>query len=94
MTAPFFLAYGLVKDAYIGTEAASAVIMHAAKLGAYGTGDLLTTRVLALGAALAPASMFGAWVGKRLVHRLSERFFITVVEAGLVVSGIVLLINV
>ena len=91
MTAPFFLAYGLVKDAYIGTEAASAVIMHAAKLAAYGTGDLLTNRVLALGAALAPATMLGAWVGKRLVHRISERLFVNLVEAGLAISGLLFL---
>ena len=30
-TAPFFLARGLVKEAYIGTEATSAVVLHAAK---------------------------------------------------------------
>lgn len=93
MTAPFFLAYGLVKDAYIGTEAASAVIMHAAKLAAYGTGELLTSRVLLLGAALAPATMLGAWAGKRLVHRISDRVFVNLVEAGLVASGLVFLLG-
>ncbi len=33
--APFFLAYGLVKGAYIGTKALSTVVMHVTKLGAY-----------------------------------------------------------
>jgi hypothetical protein len=28
LTAPFFLAYGLTRSAYIGTEAASALTMH------------------------------------------------------------------
>ena len=93
MTAPFFLAYGLVKDAYIGTEAASAVIMHIAKLAAYGTGDLLTSHVLVLGAVLAPATMLGAWTGKHLVHRISERLFTNLVEAGLVVSSLVFLLD-
>ena len=30
--APFFLAYGLIKAAYIGTQALSTVIMHVTKL--------------------------------------------------------------
>ena len=93
LTAPFFLAYGLVKDAYIGTEAASAVVLHAAKLAAYGTGDLLTARVAALGVVLAPATVLGAWVGKRVVHHLSERVFRVLVEVGLVVSGAFLVLS-
>jgi uncharacterized membrane protein YfcA len=92
LTAPFFLAYGLVKDAYIGTEAASAVIMHATKIAAYGAGDLLSPTVLALGACLAPATMLGAWTGKRLVQRISDTAFRWLVEGGLVISGVVLLV--
>jgi uncharacterized membrane protein YfcA len=91
LTAPFFLAYGLVKSAYIGTEAASAVVMHLSKLAAYGAGDLLSRDVLALGVALAPATMLGAWVGKRTLDHVSETFFVILVEVGLVISGILLL---
>lgn len=39
LTAPFFLATALTRAAYIGTEAASALIMHITKLGAYGAGQ-------------------------------------------------------
>ena len=49
LTVPFFLAYGLTRVAYIGTEACSALIMHLTKLAAYGTGDLLTREVLLYG---------------------------------------------
>ena len=49
LTAPFFLAYGLTRAAYIGTEAASALTMHLTKIAAYGAGDLLTARVLLYG---------------------------------------------
>jgi len=91
MTAPFFLAYGLTRGAYIGTEAASALIMHLAKLAAYGAGDLLTARVLLYGAVLTPATLAGAWVGKKIVGRVSDRVFVALVEAGLVVSGVLFL---
>jgi uncharacterized membrane protein YfcA len=94
LTAPFFLARGLVKDAYIGTEATSAVVLHAAKLVAYGIGALLSTRVLVLGLLLAPATMLGAWAGRHVVRRISERAFVLVVELGLLVSAVLLLIGV
>lgn len=54
LTAPFFLAYGLTRAAYIGTEAAAALTMHLTKIAAYGAGDLLTGKVLLYGAALTP----------------------------------------
>jgi uncharacterized protein len=94
LTAPFFLARGLVKEAYIGTEAASAVVLHAAKLVAYGVGALLSASVLVLGLLLAPATMLGAWAGRHVVRRISERAFVLVVEIGLLVSAAMLLVGV
>jgi uncharacterized membrane protein YfcA len=91
LTAPFFLAYGLTRSAYIGTEAASALVMHLAKLAAYGAGDLLTAPVLAYGAALTPATLAGAWVGSRIVARISDRVFVLLVEAGLLAAGVLFL---
>jgi uncharacterized membrane protein YfcA len=94
LTATFFLARGLVKEAYIGTEAASAVVLHTAKLVAYGVGALLSASVLVLGLLLAPATMLGAWVGRHVVRRINERTFVLVVEIGLLVSAALLLIGV
>ncbi|MFG1675143.1 sulfite exporter TauE/SafE family protein [Micromonospora sp. NPDC049282] len=93
LTAPFFLAYGLVRDAYIGTEAACALVMHVAKLVAYGAGALLDPTVLLLGLALTPATLAGAWVGRRTVGRISDRLFVRLVEAGLVAAGLIFLLG-
>jgi uncharacterized membrane protein YfcA len=93
LTGPFFLAYGLTRDAYIGTEAAGALTMHLSKIAAYGAGDLLTGRVLLYGAALTPATLAGVWVGKRVVGRISDRVFVLLVEIGLVTAGAVFLIG-
>jgi uncharacterized membrane protein YfcA len=92
LTAPFFLALGLTRGAYIGTEAACALVTHATKLAAYGAGALLTPQVLVLGLALTPATVAGAWAGKRVVDRLSDRLFTRLVEAGLLVAGALLLL--
>lgn len=91
LTAPFFLAYGLTRSAYIGTEAASALVTHLSKLAAYGAGDLLTGPVLAYGAALTPATLAGAWIGSRIVGRISDRVFVLLVEVGLLAAGVLFL---
>jgi uncharacterized protein len=92
LTAPFFLAYGLTRGAYIGTEAAGALVLHLSKLVAYGAGDLVTTRVLELGAVLTPATVAGAYVGKHTLSHLSDQVFVRLVEAGLVLAGILLIV--
>ncbi|MDT7784334.1 MAG: uncharacterized protein QOF58_2753 [Pseudonocardiales bacterium] len=93
LTAPFFLALGLTRAAYIGTEAASALAMHVTKIATYGAGDLLTGQVLLFGVALTPATLLGAWAGKKIVGRISDRVFVLLVEIGLVVAGTLFLVG-
>ena len=88
LMAPFFLAYGLVKGAYIGTEALATVVMHVAKLVAYQRTLLLTPTALWAGALLSPIMIAGSWTGKRIVDRLSPAAFTKVIEATLVGAGI------
>jgi len=94
LTAPFFLALGLTRAAYIGTEAASALTMHLTKIASYGSGDLLTSRVLFFGVALTPAVLLGAWTGKKIVGRISDQIFVLLVELGLVAAGGLFLLGV
>jgi uncharacterized membrane protein YfcA len=91
LTAPFFLALGLARGAYIGTEAAGALTMHLTKIATYGARDLVTGRVLLFGIALTPATVLGAWVGKKIVGRISERVFVLLVELGLLAAGVLFL---
>ncbi|MFF4060718.1 sulfite exporter TauE/SafE family protein [Streptomyces sp. NPDC001668] len=93
MVAPFFLARGLLRGAYIGTEAASAVVMHLTKLVVFGAAAVLTASSALIGLALAPAGTAGAWVGKKIVDRLPAHVFVLVVEIGLIASGLLLTIT-
>jgi len=93
LMAPFFLAAGLVKSAYIGTEAAATVVMHVAKLVAYGTAALLTAATVGIGLVMAPAMIVGSLIGKRIVDRLPERVFVAIIEVVLIVAGLVFLIG-
>lgn len=91
LLAPFFLAYGLVKGAYIGTEALATVVMHVTKLIAYGGAAVLTTYALGVGLAMGSVMVAGSFVGKRLLERLPERGFVVVIEGVLIVTGIIFL---
>lgn len=93
LVAPFFLAQGLVRGAYIGTEAATAVVMHVVKLVVYGAVAVLTPAGLVYGMLLAPASVAGSWVGRHVVDRMPVEVFRVVVEAGLVAAGVLLLVR-
>lgn len=91
--APFFLSFGLVKGAYISTEALSTVVMHVAKLIAYRQTSVLTGPDILAGLAVGPIMVAGTYVGKRIVDRLPERVFVLLIEAVLIASGLLFLIR-
>ncbi len=93
LMAPFFLAYGLVKGAYIGTEALATVVMHVTKLAAYGAAQILSARGVLAGLALGPIMVGGSWVGKRIVDRLPERVFVLLIEATMPAAGLLFLVK-
>jgi len=88
LMAPFFLAYGLVKGAYIGTEALSTVVMHIAKLVAYKRSAILPEHALLAGLALGPIMVSGSFIGKRIVDRIPERVFVVIIELTLLAAGV------
>jgi uncharacterized membrane protein YfcA len=86
--APFFLAYGLIKGAYIGTEALSTVVMHVFKLIAYHESSILPTHAVLAGLAIGPVMILGSYLGKRIVDVLPEKIFVWIIEATLLIAGI------
>lgn len=91
--APFFLAYGLVKNAYIGTEALSTVVMHVTKLVAYRQAAVLPASAALIGLALGPVMIVGSFLGKRIVDRLPERVFIAIIEVVLITAGLLFIVR-
>jgi len=90
---PFFLAYGLVKGALIGTEALATVVMHVTKLAAYRSTAILTTTSIMVGLALGSIMILGSFVGKKILDRLPERLFVLLIEATLLIAGLGFLIR-
>ena len=93
LMAPLFLAYGLVKGAYIGTEACATVVMHVTKLIVYRQAAVLPDTAIAAGLALGPVMIAGSWVGKRIVDRIPEHVFVLIIETTMVVAGLLFLIR-
>ena len=85
---PFFLAYGLRKAAYIGTEGVCAMMMHLTRGAVFARYALLTWDAVALGCVLGGLMFVGSWVARRLVDRMSERVFLWIIEGLLVVMGL------
>ncbi|HUJ75644.1 MAG TPA: sulfite exporter TauE/SafE family protein [bacterium] len=88
LVAPFYLAYGLVKGAYIGTDALATVIMQSTKLAVFGHAQFLGRPVLVNGLLLVPFMVAGAWLGKRMLDLLPERFFAIVIELTILMAGV------
>ncbi|MBI2204043.1 MAG: sulfite exporter TauE/SafE family protein [Candidatus Rokubacteria bacterium] len=85
---PFFLAYGLRRGAYIATEAVCAFGMHLTRGVVLTRYALLTWDTIAIGCVLGGTMFAGSWLGRRLLDRMSDRVFLHVIEALLIVMGL------
>jgi len=61
--------------------------MHVAKLIAYHQSSVLPLHAVIAGLAIGPIMIFGSFLGKRMVDRLSEKVFVWIIEATLLVAG-------
>ena len=93
LMAPFFLAYGLMRNAYIATDALATVAMQGTKLAVFGGAQVLTPGLIAAGFTLIPFMIGGTVIGKRFLERIPERVFALLVEGMLLVAGLHFLIN-
>ncbi|MGH7306862.1 MAG: sulfite exporter TauE/SafE family protein [Candidatus Rokuibacteriota bacterium] len=88
LNTPFFLAYGLRRGAYVGTESVCAMVMHLSRGAALARYALLTRETFAVGAVLGLTMFAGSWFGRRLLDRMSDRVFLGIVEVLLVLMGL------
>ena len=89
---PFFLGYGLRKGAYLATDSLCTVGAYIPRGIVFGRYNLLTASTMAVGLYLGIVMVAGAWTGRRLVERMSERVFLYVIDGLLVAFGLQFLI--
>lgn len=88
---PFFLAFGLVKGAYIGTEAASSLAVFLAKGVAFQQLGVIDSRAIGQGLLIGVFVLIGSTLSKHLVLRLPEHRFVQLMEGVMLVSGLSIL---
>jgi uncharacterized membrane protein YfcA len=91
ITVPLFLAYGLVKGAFLATEAAGSLALYVSKVGVFRTFGALPGEVIAKGVITGSSLMSGAFVAKRYVLRLAPDYFRLLMDGLMLVSGGVML---
>jgi uncharacterized protein len=88
---PFFLAYGLVKGAYLGTEAMASLAVYGAKALTFRALGALSLQTLAQGLVVGTSLMGGAFIARRLVLRLDVSRFQQMMDGLLLLAGLVML---
>ena len=91
VSSPFFLAYGLVKEAFVGTEALCAVGMHLVKSVTYNRLGILSVKELMIGLGFGLVMTFGSYVAKKVLQRISRQRFLLLVEIVLSLIGLQML---
>jgi len=92
VSSPFFLAYGLTKETFVGTEALCAVGMHLVKSFAYRKLHVLNGRELTVGLFFGIIMSFGSFAAKKILERMTREKFLILVEILLVMVGFTMLV--
>lgn len=87
LSIPVFLAFGLVKGAFLSTEAASSIFVQAAKVLTFYEAGALTGNLLISGLIIGSSLMAGTFFSKRYVISMSERNFRWMMDAITLASG-------
>ena len=91
LTAPIFLAAGLVKGAFLSTEAAASLAVYLAKVAVFGSFGALPWDIVLKGLIVGSTLMAGAFIAKRFVLRMDAGSFRLLMDGLMLVSGLTLL---
>ena len=91
ISAPIFLAYGLVKGAFLATEAAGSLAIHVSKAIVFRTFGALPTDAILKGLLIGSTLMAGSYVAKRFVIKLQPGQFRRLMDALMFVAGAAML---
>jgi uncharacterized membrane protein YfcA len=91
LSVPAFTSYGLLKGAFLSTEAASSLALMVSKVVTFQQIGALPPASLIQGLIIGASVMAGSFVGKVIVQRMSLRTFEYVLDGLLFCSGLSLL---
>ena len=91
ITVPVFMSYGLVKGAFLATEAAGSLAVYGTKVAVFKHFGALPLHVVFDGLITGSALMAGSFAARYVVVRMSPRTFKLVVDGLMLSSGLSLL---
>ncbi len=89
---PFFIAHGLVKGAFIGTEAMASLLVFASKALVLRSYSLLPMDAIIKGVLVGIALTVGAFLSKRIVERIKVEQFKLMMDGVLLFAGLSMLL--
>ena len=92
VTVPIFLATGLVKGAFLSTEAASSLVVYLVKAAVFRNFGALPWEIVLKGLIVGSTLMAGAFIAKRFVLKMDAGRFRLLMDGLLLLSGASLLV--
>ena len=88
---PFYLNYGVQKEAMIGTKSVNSLGMQTTKLASYFAFGAMFREFLIYGLVIGLAAAAASWTGKHLLGRMGGKRFRQIVIALMVLTGCIML---
>jgi uncharacterized membrane protein YfcA len=92
LSTPVFLAYGLVRGAFVATEAAASLVVQGAKIVSFHEFGVLPQEGLLNGVIVGVSLMLGTFASRPLLARISDHHFRMLLDVVTLISGLWLLI--
>lgn len=86
-----YLNYGMNKEELIATRSANAILLHFIKIVSYAYFGFVSQEIVQYGLLLGVVSIGAIYVGKQILHKMSEMFFRKIVVSAMVVSGFLMI---
>ncbi|WP_407480562.1 sulfite exporter TauE/SafE family protein [Elizabethkingia meningoseptica] len=89
----FYLKFGMTNQQIVATRAANEVVLHIVKLIMYIYFGLFTLTVLKVGAVVALAAILSSVVMKKILPKISVKWFHQVGFSAMVISGVIMFVG-
>jgi uncharacterized membrane protein YfcA len=87
LSVPVFTGYGLSGGAFLGSEAASSLLVYAGKMATFGQLGALTGEVVVRGLAIGTALMIGPFLARTIVRRVRPQTYALLIDLVLVTAA-------
>lgn len=90
---PFFINYGVTKERLVATKAFNSFAVALIQIPTYYALGLLSRDVLTAGLAIGVGAFLGNYLGKKMLHKMTNRQFLIWVTAAMVFAGVVMVVK-